>query len=206
MECKPFSFWYFVPSWNFVESLVCLEPSSLLGVWYLLFSVYQWISHSSMYILWISSKWWFIHLVSFLHLFFFLCHLVSVLESLEHAYYLHVVSLACFLSLTQYIGETPPSLKLDEMCMKFIFIYVCTYLSGVCPMYCWFSNSLVPMSLVPFCLCCCSRNNWRCIGCSAHSQGRWCHHVLIGVKLGCSTNYYLLPSIGFFYILPMISR
>ena len=43
---------------------------------------------------------------------------------------------------------------------------------------------------VPFCLCCCSRNNWRCIGCSAHSQGRWCHHVLIGVKLGCSMNYY----------------
>ena len=58
---------------------------------------------------------------------------------------------------------------------------------------------------VPFCLCCCSRNNWRCIGCSAHSQGRWCHHVLIGVKLGCSMNYYLLSSIGFFYILPMIS-
>ena len=23
-----------VPSWNFVESLVCLEPYSLLGVWY----------------------------------------------------------------------------------------------------------------------------------------------------------------------------
>ena len=24
---------------------------------------------------------------------------------------------------------------------------------------------------VPFCLCCCSRNNWRCIGCLTHSQG-----------------------------------
>ena len=45
---------------------------------------------------------------------------------------------------------------------------------------------------VPFCLCCCSRNNWRYIGCSAHSQGRWCHHVLIGVKLGWSTNHCLL--------------
>ena len=59
-----------VPSWNFVESLVCLEPSSLLGVWHLLFSMYHRISHSSMYLLWISSKWWFIHLASFLHLFF----------------------------------------------------------------------------------------------------------------------------------------
>ena len=55
--------------------------------------------------------------------------------------------MACFLSLTQYIGETPPSLKLDEMCMKFIFVSICTFLCGVCPMYCWFSNSLVPMSL-----------------------------------------------------------
>ena len=55
--------------------------------------------------------------------------------------------MACFPSLTQYIGETPPSLKLDEMCMKLIFISICTYLCGVCPIYCWFSNSLVPMSL-----------------------------------------------------------
>ena len=62
-------------------------------------------------------------------------HLVSVLESLEHAYILHVFSLACFLSLTQYIAETPPSLNLDEMCMKFIIISICTYLRGVCPMY-----------------------------------------------------------------------
>ena len=58
---------------------------------------------------------------------------------------------------------------------------------------------------VPFSLCCSSRNIWRCIGCSAHSQGRCCHHVLIGVKLGWSMNYYL-PSIGIYYILPMISR
>ena len=105
-----------------------------LGVWHLYFSVYQWISHSLMYLLWISSKWWFIHLVSFLRL-VFLCLLVSVLESLEHAYLLLVVYLACFLSLTQYIGGTPPSLKLDEMCMKFIFIFICTNVCGVCPMY-----------------------------------------------------------------------
>ena len=58
---------------------------------------------------------------------------------------------------------------------------------------------------VPFSLCCSSRNIWRCIGCSAHSQGRCCHHVHIGVKLGWSMNYYL-PSIGIYYILPMISR
>ena len=74
-------------------------------------------------------------------------YLPLVLESLVHAYLLYVFLLACFLSLTQYIGETPPCLKLDEMCMKFIFISLCTYLCGVCPMCCWFSNSLVPMSL-----------------------------------------------------------
>jgi hypothetical protein len=49
--------------------------------------------------------------------------------------------------LTQYVGETPPSLKLDEMCMIFGFISISTYVCGVCPMYFWFSNSLVPMSL-----------------------------------------------------------
>ena len=158
-----------------------------------------------MYLLWISSKCWFIHLVSFLHL-VFLCLLVSVLESLEHAYLLLVSSLACFLSLTQYIGETPPSLKLDEMCMKFIFISICTYLCGGCPMYCWFSNSLVLMSLGTLFVCDdCSRNNWRCIGCSSHSQGRCCHHVLTIVKLGSSMNYYL-PSIGIYYILSMLTR
>ena len=62
-------------------------------------------------------------------------YLVSVLESLEHAYLLHIFSLACFISLIHYIGETPPSLKLDEMCMIFIFISICTYLCVVCPMY-----------------------------------------------------------------------
>ena len=110
------------------------------------FCGFQWIYHSLMYLLMISSKWWFLHLVSYF-LLIFLFHLVSVLESFKHACLLHVFYLACFLSLTQYIGETPPSLKLDEMCMKFIFISICTYLCGVCPMCCWFSNSLVPMSL-----------------------------------------------------------
>ena len=119
-------------------------------------------------------------------------HLVLFLESLEHAYLLHVFYFACFLSLTQYIGETPPSLKLDEMCMKFIFISICTYLCGVCPMYCWFSNSLVPMSLGTILFVCCSRNNWRCIGCSAHLQGRCWHRVLNGAKLGWSTNNHIL--------------
>ena len=37
--------------------------------------------------------------------------------------------------LVQYRGETPPSLKLDEMCMEFNSISICTYLCGVCPMY-----------------------------------------------------------------------
>ena len=46
----------------------------------------------------------FIHLVSFLHL-VFICNLVSVLEGLVHAYLLHVVSMACLLYLTQYIGK-----------------------------------------------------------------------------------------------------
>ena len=73
--------------------------------------------------------------------------LVSVLESLKHAYLLYVISFACFLSLTQYIGETPPSLKLAKMCMKFNFISICTYSCGVCSMCCWFTNSVVIMSL-----------------------------------------------------------
>ena len=150
----------------------------------------------------ISSKWWFLHLVSFslgISLF-----LVSVLESFEHAYLLHVFYLACFLSLTQYIGETPPSLNLDEMCMKFIFISMHIFMWSL-------SYVLVFLTIwsrwvwVPFSLCCSSRNIWRCIGCSAHSQGRCCHHVLIGVKLGWSMNYYL-PSIGIYYILPLLTR
>ena len=70
-----------------------------------------------------------------------------VLESLVHAYLLYVFSLSCFLSLTQYIGETPSSLILAKMCMKFNFISICTYLCGVCPMYCCFTNSWDPMSL-----------------------------------------------------------
>src|SRR3954464_14134317 len=40
-----------------------------------------------------------------------------------HIYFMYF-SLACFLSDPIY-RETPPSLKLDEMCMKFIFISIC---------------------------------------------------------------------------------
>ena len=60
---------------------------------------------------------------------------------------LYTTSFACFALLTQYIRETPPCHKLAKVCMKFKFISICTYVCGVCPMYCWFSNSLVPMSL-----------------------------------------------------------
>jgi hypothetical protein len=77
----------------------------------------------------------------------FLFHLVSVLESFEHAYLLHVFSWACFLSLTQYIRETPPSLNLDEMCMKFIFIYLYAHIYVEFVLCIGVSNYLVPMSL-----------------------------------------------------------
>ena len=91
------------------------------------------------------------------------------------------------------------------MCMKiFSYLYAHIYVEFVLCIV----GSLTLWSQwvwVPFCLCCCSRNKWRCIGCSAHSQGRCCHHVHIGVKLGWSMNYYL-PSIGIYYILPMLTR
>ena len=77
----------------------------------------------------------------------FKLYLLLILESLVHAYLLYVYFMACLLYLVQYIGETPSNPKLAKMCMKFNFISICTYLCGVCPMYCWFSNSLVPMSL-----------------------------------------------------------
>ena len=64
-----------------------------------------------------------------------------------HIQLLYTTSFACFPPLTQYIRETPPCHKLAKVCMKFKFISICTYVCGVCPMYCWFSNSLVPMSL-----------------------------------------------------------
>jgi len=136
-------------------------------------------------------------------------YLPLVLGSLKHAYLLYVFTLSCFLSLTQYIGETPPSLKLDEMCMDFIFINWYPYAHIHVEFVLCVVGSLTLWSQwvwVPFCLWCCSRNNWRCIGCSAHSQGRCCHHVLFGVKLGWSTNYFLLPSIGIYYFIPMLSR
>jgi hypothetical protein len=67
-----------------------------------------------------------------------------VLESLVHAYLLYVYSMASFLSLIQYIGETPSNPKLAKMCMKFNFISICTYLCGVCPIYCSYANYFGP--------------------------------------------------------------
>lgn len=141
-----------------------LEPSSLLETRYLvfvflqlvscflLFGMCQWISHSLRYLLIDILQVIVFRLVSYYHLipcllvYYQLC-VELILESLEHAYLLYIASFACFLSLTQYIGETPPCHKLAKVCMKFKFISICTYVCGVCPMYCWFSNSLVPMSL-----------------------------------------------------------
>ena len=140
------SFWYFVPSWDFVEHLVCLEPFSLLGVWHLSFCVYHWISHSLMYL-------------SF-YILQVLIYSFGISSSLGNSLSIGIGSWkywACILTSCSIFGmlsffdpiyrETPPSLKLDEMCMEFIFISICTYLCGVCPMYCWFSQFLVPMSL-----------------------------------------------------------
>ena len=151
----------------------------------------------------IYSKWWFIHLVSFFSWHFFVIWFQFLKVLSMHIYFMYFLGHLFF--LWPNIGETPPSLKLDEMCMKFIFVSICTFyvefvLCIVCSLTLWSQ-----WVWVPFCLCCCSRNNWRCIGCSAHSQGRWCHHVLIGVKLGWSMNYFV-PSIGIYYILPMVSR
>ena len=72
-----------------------------------------------------------------------------ILESLEHAYLATIYNFFCLLSSFDpiYITETPPCHKLAKVCMKFKFISICTYVCGVCPMYCWFSNSLVPRSL-----------------------------------------------------------
>ena len=41
--------------------------------------------------------------------FLFKLYLLLVLESLMHAYLLHVYIMACLLSLIQYVGETPPN-------------------------------------------------------------------------------------------------
>src|SRR3954469_3274092 len=76
--------------------------------------------------------------------------------------------------------------------MKFNFISLCMYFCGVCPMYCYFSNYLVPMSLGTI-----SRLNVaiRIFGDTLEdllNQGRWCHHVLILRKLGLSMSYYIL--------------
>ena len=71
-------------------------------------------------------------------------YLHMALESLMHAYLLYVYFMACLLLLIQFIGETPSNPKLAKMCMKFNFISICTYLCGVCPIYCSFSNYFGP--------------------------------------------------------------
>ena len=59
-------------------------------------------------------------------------YLPLVRESLVHAYLLYVFSLACFLSLTQYIRETPPYHILAKMCMKFMsYLYAHIYVEFV---------------------------------------------------------------------------
>lgn len=76
--------------------------------------------------------------------------------------------------------------------MKFNFISLCMYFRGVCPMYCYFSNYLVPMSLGTILFV---NVAIRIFGDTLEdrpNQGRWCHHVLIWRKLGLSMSYYLL--------------
>ena len=57
-----------------------------------------------------------------------------------HACLLSYIVIACLSFLIQYIGYTPPNPKSAKMCMTFNFIYICTYLCGVFPMYCSVSN------------------------------------------------------------------
>ena len=147
------------------------------------FCGFQWISHSLMYLIMVSSKWWFLHLVFF---------------SLRISLYFGIgswKSWACILTSCSFRG----------MLSLFDPIYRGNSTKSQIGWVVREIHFLIYRSWVPFCLCCCSRNNWRCIGCSAHSQGRCCHHVIFGVKLGWSMNYFV-PSIGIYYILPMISR
>jgi hypothetical protein len=72
--------------------------------------------------------------------------------------------------LIQYIGETPSNPKLAKMCMKFNFISICTYLCGVCPIYCSVANYFGPNEFGDHVVLeVCFRYNWRCIGCLPHS-------------------------------------
>ena len=100
----------------------------------------------------------------------FKLYLLLVLESLVYAYLLYVYFMACMLSLIQCIGETPSNPKLAKMCMKFNFISICTYLCGVCPMYCSVANYFGPNEFGNHVVLeGCFRYNWRCIGCLPHS-------------------------------------
>ena len=151
----------------------------------------------------ISSKWWFLHLVSFsLGISFFLgfgfwkswaCMFTSCISFGMLSFF---DSIYRGISTKSQIGWDVYEIHFHIYMHIFMWSlsYVLVFLT-IWSRWVW----------VPFSLCCSSRNIWRCIGCSAHSQGRCCHHVHIGVKLGWSMNYYL-PSIGIYYILPMISR
>ena len=168
------------------------------------FCGFQWISHSLMYLLMISSKWWFLHLVFF---------------SLGISLYFGIgswKSWACILTSCSFLGmlsffdpiyggnSTKSQIGWDVHEFHF-HIYMHIFMWSLSYVLLVFLTLWSQWVWVPFCLCCCSRNNWRCIGCSAHSQGRCCHHVLFGVKLGWSMTHYL-PLTGISYILPMISR
>src|SRR4051812_22977181 len=76
--------------------------------------------------------------------------------------------------------------------MKFNFISLCTYFRGVCHVYCYFSNYLVPISLGTILFV---NVAIRIFGDTLEdclNQGRLCHHVLIWRNLGLSMSYYLL--------------
>ena len=164
----------------------------------------QWISHSLMYLLMISFKWWFLHLVFFslgISLYF------GIGSWKSWACILTSCSFRGMLSLFDpiYRGNSTKS-QIGWDVHEFHFhIYMHIFMWSLSYVLLVFLTLWSQWVWVPFCLCCCSRNNWRCIGCSAHSQGRCCHHVLFGVKLGWSMNYFV-PSIGIYYILPMLSR
>ena len=69
------------------------------------------------------------------------------------------------------------------MCMKFNFIPICTYLCGVCHIYCSCSNYFGPNEFGYHLYLNLCQVHWICIGSLPHLQGRCCHHVLIGFKL-----------------------
>ena len=70
-----------------------------------------------------------------------------------------------------------------KMCTKFNFIPICTYLCGVCHIYCSCSNYFGPNEFGYHLYLNLCQVHWICIGSLSHLQGRCYHHVLIGFKL-----------------------